>query len=196
MRNLLSAMRRHGAPAPTTPAAPSTPASAATGEDAERWRRKLAEADARAAQLAKELDAEKRRAAAAAAERDAERVRTTLVRAAANANAHEPEDVADLLARRVVLRDGRIVATDDPEKDAAVVVAEFLAAKPAYVRAQVAPGSGAPPRAAAAPAPPAPAAHDTRTREGATAAMHDALRARLAPTSATPAGAPGRGGHH
>lgn len=192
MKNLLNAMARL-APKPAAPAA----APPATSEADERWKRKLAESDAQTAKLRAELEAEKRRAAAAAAERDAERVRTTLLRAATAAGAIEPEDVADLVQRRVTLRDGKVVAADDPDKSADAVVAEFLAGKPAYVRAQVATGSGAPPRAAPAPTPPAPGAHDLRTAEGATAHLHEQLRSRLAPSAAPTVGVPpGRGAPH
>lgn len=194
MKNLLNAMARLA----PKPAAPAAAPPAATEAD-ERWKRKLAESDAAAAKLRAELDAEKRRAAAAAAERDAERVRTTLLRAATAAGAVEPDDVADLVQRRVVLRDGKVVAADDPEKSADAVVAEFLAGKPAYVRAQVATGSGAPPRAAAAPPPPAPGAHDLTTREGATAHLHAQISARAAravPPAAPTGTPPGRGAPH
>jgi hypothetical protein len=173
VRKILDRNRKPAAKPRTTIADEAAAAQAAETE--ERYKRKLAELEARA------VKAERAHAQAEAAarktseERDAERVRAAIVRAANAKHALDPDEIADLLHRKVALRDGKIVSADDPEKDVDAVVGGYLESKPHHVRAQVAQGSGAPTIAGRAPTPPAPANHDRTNRDGATAAFREAL---------------------
>ena len=160
------------APASGDPAAPVGP----TAEDVERYRRKVAELEAALAKATRDKDDAQKRAEAVATERDAERVRAAVVKAAGAANAVDPDEIADLIGSKFKLVDGKIVHADDPAKDPAAFVGEYLASKPHHVRAQVAGGSGAAPVPKPAPGAPAPKQYSNDV-SGLNASFHDRLRA-------------------
>lgn len=170
---------RQPAPKPVEAPPSDEAAMARFAEQEERYKRKIAELESRSVKAERAFAQAEEAARKTAEERDAASVRAAVVRAANARFAVDPDDVADLLARRVALRDGRIVAVDDPEKDVDAIVTAFLETKPHYVRSQASPGTGAPPVAGRPPPPPAPANHDLKTREGATAAMHEGLLATI-----------------
>jgi hypothetical protein len=178
------------------PAAPAAPGGTSMGAELERLRRQNAELAAENAKTKADAERNARALSATQAERDQERMRSALISHAQRANAVDAEDVADafVLRKRVALVDGKLVAADDPTKDAEAAVREYLAAKPHLVRGQQASGSGASPNAAPIPGPPAPKTHDMKTGEGRTAAAREALR-EMAKTqqSPTPTAPGGRG---
>lgn len=134
----------------------------------ERKTRELATAQQQAVEVRNELQGE--------------RVRTALINAAAAHNAIDPDEVAEIMRGRVQYVDGKIVSKDDPAKTHDEVVKEYLATKAHHVRAQVAPGSGSPPRAANVPAT-APAA-------GAPKSLAEALTKRIGDLSQSSTAAP------
>jgi regulator of replication initiation timing len=165
----------------------------ASADDVERLRRQVAELQAQNTKLRGEYDSTRKKYDATLLERDQERVRNALLAHAQKHNAVDPEEIADLLVRRVRIDGGKVVSADEPDKDAATVVKSYLDARPHHVRGQQSAGSGAPPAPGALPAPPPPAKHDVRTREGATKAAHEHLLKLLEPKSPAPPASGGRG---
>lgn len=170
VKKALDAMKAAG----RAPSRPVASPDAAPSEDVERFRRQVAERDAALTRAAKENEQLRAAAAAVAVERDRERTRAAVVKAASAANAIDPEDLADLLSSRLRYVDGKAQHAEDA-RDVGAVVAEYLAGKPHHVRAQVAAGTGATARTAPAPGPAPAGVHDTTTRAGATAALHEGL---------------------
>jgi hypothetical protein len=171
VRKILDRSRKPAAKPRMTVADEAAAAHAAEAE--ERFKRKLAELEARAVKAERSVAQAEDRARKTEEERDAERVRAAIVRAAKDAM--DPDEIADLLHRKVSLREGKIVGVENPEHDVDAVVKAYLDARPHHVRAQVAQGTGAPPITGRAPTPPAPTNHDRATRDGATAAFREAL---------------------
>ncbi len=170
-------------PAPVPLAAPGTvPADMVSAADYDKLRRMLAEertkSSAQFAAQTKELDGLKGKL-----EKQSELSRTEKIRAAAMASAAKyaapdaVEDVVELIAGRLQMSDaGLVVSREDPTQDSETYVKAYLDKKPHLAAPRVAQGSGAKTQPVDAPTKPTPQVHDTRSAEGATAAM----RARIA----------------
>lgn len=185
-----AAMAPKPAPAPRAPQRQLTQsANESTAEFEARIAALEAERDAHAASLAAEranaakaarqLDQFKRQTEEANARARDEKLRSHAIRLAADNRAHHPEDVAELLMRRITLDpSGNVVDASDATKPASEAAKAFFAERPGFIAAQVASGSGAGPVGSALPGKqPPPAPRDLTTRAGATQAVHDAIRA-------------------
>lgn len=197
LSKVMAEMQRSAKPARAARAAepaapPGAEPSAEHFEELERLRRQVAERDGRIERLTRERDGAAQRLTAVEVERDRERIKMVAIKAAQGAV--DPEEVAKVVAADLKIVDGKVVYGEDPSKDGAAYVAEYIAARPYYQRARGAAGAGSSPYPAAAPSAPAPEpAHDRRTTEGATALFKNALlkSANLSPPS--PAAPPGAG---
>lgn len=178
-------------PAPRRPA-PMQPQAAQLSPEVEA---RLAQYEAEREAMSAAMEAEKARrerserqaadlkAKADAAERSAraERIRSTAARLASKLNAHDPEEIADLLERQLALGpDGSVVSATDAAKSGEDVIKGYLETKPWHLRPQAASGSGAGPAAPKLPGAPAAPQYDTKTSEGLTAALRDSLLASAA----------------
>lgn len=145
--------------APPAPAAIPTAPPIATDEDlrvhAEKLARQLAqERQQNAAALAAERDRAQKAIDRAKALEDAQTkatLRSSILKAATEAGAVYPEDVADLAMVRhkfALTADGKVVREDNAAIDAAATIKSLLENKPGMVRSTVAPGGGTPARAA------------------------------------------------
>lgn len=143
----------------------------------EEQRRASAQRDALLAKYRKDAETAAQRASALDNELTTERISQALRDAGAKLGAHKPSELAQILRDRVQFVDGKVLSREDPSKTYEDVAREYLAENPHHVRAQIAAGSGAPPRAAATPPAPAQQAHDTRTGEGATNALRASVLA-------------------
>jgi hypothetical protein len=191
------AKRLAPAPAPAPVRAPvrrapvqSAAQPAAPSAAIEEYEARLAVLEAEREQMRLQTEAERARASRlekqnrdfsakqAEAERAAraERIRYTAMRIATKFSAIDPEDVADLIERKLALdATGNVVDAADAARSGEDVIKAFIEAKPHLARPQTASGSGAAPPAPRMPGAPVQAKHDMRTAEGQQASLREAV---------------------
>lgn len=166
---------------PRGAAKPAAEEGADTETQIANLKRELAEERMKKSETEKLADTARKRAEIAEAQYVSEKINRALHGAAIAANAHDADDVVELVRSKGARIEGDKVVFGQGEtvKDALAFVSEFVKGKPHLQKAQaVAQGSGSSSTAAtSAPVQPPPVVHDMNTNEGRTAALRDRYRA-------------------
>lgn len=152
---------RYAAPAqkPAAPTAPQKPATPPAGEIPEAVAQYIAEMEAHNAELQAQVQKERERGLgrdreveklrnaldAEKGQTRAERIRSYAMNAAAKHDAHDPEELADLVRSRLTVTEkGDVVDATDPTKAGEETVKAYLDSKPHHRKSKAVQGSGAP----------------------------------------------------